>query len=256
MINSYKTFTKKRLSFFQEFKKDLLLVLKENKNKNEALNQYKAKFLIPTRTSLEKKLGPHCNFMKGLDSFLKHNRSMNLQEAFEFTLGTLISPEKKKLQLYLAKYEAILELQKYWSRKYLTHIAVKEKKADLYKRRKEKSKLFWKENGHLAFFQLSYALFEAGYLTNSKNDVKKLIPRLAQLFEIELPQNWSAYFLRQIASSMDSKKPEVFTTLENAFLQYSSRIQKTNIIKPLSKQTTQGSFKKEHFKNANMLTAI
>ena len=231
MTEPYYKFKELKQSFFQHYKKELLQLLKEAKNKNQTLNHYKESFMMPELDFWESKLGMHSGFMKKVDDFIHTDQSMKLPESFDFNFHALPTNLKKHFIDDLAKYEALKDLGKLWNHKYFTYIGQKEKKSLQYKMGKEKTKLIWNDKNSIGFIQLVYALFEAGYISNAQNDVNIMINTLARVFNLPLHKNWQSQFANSIKIKNIEYCPEIFGKMEKAFSQYLFRVKNDHYMK-------------------------
>jgi len=85
---------------------------------------------------------------------------------------------------------------------------------------KDISNIKWKGENITEFTQLVYGLFHGGYLTNSTNEIEKLVEDVAKAFNVTLTNNWASNLSKSIHKSKAGYEPQIFKNSETAFKRY------------------------------------
>jgi len=70
------------------------------------------------------------------------------------------------------------------------------------------------------FVQLVYGLYKAGLINNGKGEITKIVETLAEVFSLELGNNWQSNLSASIHNSKSGSNPPVFGKLRLAFEKY------------------------------------
>ena len=224
MIDPYLEFKDQKFKFFHELKKGLHLKIKGAKSKNAALDEFKSSVLDVEQKKLLSVLGEHSEFMKKLHEFKRINNTMDISEAFIFNLNTMALKNKKAFISNIARYDAICDFYKFWNQKYFHFIGAKAEKALKHQIRKQQRKVTWKGKRETDFVQLVYALFEAGYISNTQSEIIGMVEQLAKTFNLQLSKDWKSNFSKNLNCGKSGCRPEIFINIERGFNRYCEKI--------------------------------
>lgn len=160
-------------------------------------------------------LGINQRFFLELEVSLLEDRHKNIEIEFEKKF-TLIAGDKLSILKNIAELQAYLEVIQ----------AIKEQIEDFenvneFSEDEEiiNTSIQWKGK-ELEFVQLVYSLYEAGYLTNNKEEITNLVKQLAKVFNYELSESWQSTLSDCVLNRNSDYEPKIFRKLIESFNDY------------------------------------
>jgi hypothetical protein len=212
----YQKFEKKSKEKYADFLNEYRasINLSRNKDKLIAHNLFKNK-IVDLERKTPVKLGIHSRFLIEIEDELKANKFKKIENEFDNKFKIITDTSKIKLLENLSEMDAIPRTLKY--------LFKEGKKYELKNKKQTATKTIniqWKGKNSTEFAQFIYALFGAGYLTNDKSEITKLVVDTATVFNFKLTNNWQSNLSKSIHESNRDYQPEIFAALQKKYEEY------------------------------------
>ena len=179
---------------------------KHNKLLTKARNQYNA-------TQIE--LNKHSRFIVEIREEMDDDKDKKFDVLFNHKFASILDGDKDMLLNKLSELEALNKL--------LIHVVTEDQKyrsSVNIEKRKPVTNIKWTSENITEFTQLVYGLYHSGHLTNSENEITKLVEDVATVFNLNLTKNWQGNLSKSIHKSDNDYEPKIFKAIESAFKKY------------------------------------
>lgn len=219
MDNSYKTFEKLSLKYFEAYKVAYLKKISNAiESKRPVVHQKFLDYLIYTdKLKIESDLGQNFTIINELEEEFGIDSSLSKSDIFNQKISLYPKKHQKKLIENLAKLDSIIKF--YYQISKDSTYSIKTKEYDNFQANITGIK--WKEGATKTdFIQLVYALHESGLLRNEKQHVTKLVEELAVLFNFDLGVNWKQIHTDSKKNRNNGYEIKIFNELEKSYKKY------------------------------------
>lgn len=219
MDNSYKTFEKLSLKYFEAYKVAYLNKISNAiESKRPVVHQkFLDRLIYAEKLKIESELGQKFTILNELHEEFGINSTLSKDDIFNQKISLHPKKEHKKLIDNLAKLNSIIKFYDQISKD--SPYALKKVESD--KLSANNTGLKWKEGATKTdFIQLVYALHESGLLRNEKEHVTKLVEELAVLFNFDLGVNWQQIHTDSKTNRSIGYEIKIFNELEKSYKKY------------------------------------
>lgn len=218
MDNSYKTFEKLSLKYFEAYKVEY-----DNKinnaieSKREVVHiHFLDSFILVEKLKIEGVLGQKFRIIHELEEEYGIDLRLSKEDIFNQKIEVHHKKEHKKLVENLARYDSIIKFYDHINKE--SPYAIKTKESD--KLPVNITGINWKGKTEIDFIHLVYALHTSGFIQNKNKEVTNLVEELAMLFDCKLSKNWMQNHSSNINKTASDYRPRVFKDLEDAYMEY------------------------------------
>lgn len=169
--------------------------------------------LFNTHKKIQNQLGIQCRFFIDINEELELDKMKTFETEFNQKFKSTKEKNKKSFLDTLSNQFAINKIIEYLrgieneTKPHITH---------------KKLNIIW-EGKELEFVQLFYALKEAGYLKNDKNEITTLIKDVAVAFNFNLGVYWQSNLSDNINNRNTDYQPKIFDKLKQGYNDYRER---------------------------------
>ena len=199
-------------TLLEEYKKNIAKAPEKFKAKAHYKYYY---YLNDLHQKLQITLGIHSRFFLEIEDYLEDDAEKSFENEFNLKYLKIQGENQDVLLRNLAIYRSYEKLFVY-----LHHEEAKYNNKPTIGNLKEQPKIYWRGENMTEFTQFVYGLFHAGYLTNSSNEIEKLVEDVANAFNLKLSKNVQSNLSKSIHKSKAGYEPKIFKKIENAFKQY------------------------------------
>ena len=162
---------------------------------------------------------------------------MKIDEFFKFHLNTSFKRNKKRyfdfLNKLTFKYDNLLARRfansiKNYQDKFPNQVSKKEAKQIKIEGQPKESNLRWLVENETEFVQFVYGLHKAGYLTNTGDTITKIVPQVAEAFNLKLGKNWQSNLSESVHGRNNDYNPEIFGKIAEGYNRYKDEQAKKN----------------------------
>lgn len=197
--------------------------------RDEAKEKIHSEFLNKTLDKLNKKisgLNIYARFFIDLRDELDRDKGKEFSEVFNQRFNLIPSSKKPTILIQLSQLSAYQEMINFLHRESQKYDVNRNKQFN-------NTSIKWIGSIELEFIQLIYALNEAGYLKNEKQQITTLVKDVANAFNLKLGSNWQSNLSDNINNRNADYHPAIFEKLKVSFEKYRSRqIEKNKKKKP------------------------
>ncbi|MFN8285482.1 MAG: RteC domain-containing protein [Chitinophagales bacterium] len=212
-FHKYKKLYKKYLG---QFKSEYLGKISKAREpyKINAHNVYRNEFLQKQSSELQTKLGQWGRLMVDAEDKWRFDNTKEFPAFFNEEFENVENDRRDEILELTARFSAIREMYGFKSPELFT----KRSKADLDDSANVLSPVIkWKGTNETEFVQLVYALFEAGYISNTNDQITKLVPQVAKALNFDLGNNWQVNLSTSLNKRNADYSPKIFENLRQAF---------------------------------------
>jgi hypothetical protein len=214
MKNSYLEFEKHRQIYFEYLQSNFIAYLDNARIPIDGLHHFRSTVLDPPYQHFQKNYSAHLRFLIEVNNVLALDKNKQIEDVFNSNLEQSQIEDKETFISQFANYCAIDEM----------YNVVRNKLAQInpYVDRAEskKSDLVWKGENETEFVQIFYALFKAGYISNTEKKITHFIPEMAKLLNFQLSENWQNNLSKSIHATNNDYNPQIFDRLKTSFAEY------------------------------------
>ena len=228
MSKYYKEYIKLKANHIQSIDSEYEQAINKARDKGAAHSKFLSE-LNKRFVSVQNKLGLHNRLMLDVQEIYDHDNTKEYSEIFNEKINVIPRLSRMAILKDVSYYEALNEsfVRIRVKGQILNSHVIEPATNDIPTASVDgDTKPQWK-GGETEFVQLIYSLFEAGYLTNNKKAITKLVEEAAKAFSFNLGSYWQQNFSSSINDTSVSYDPEIFENIHQAFNKYrDKRIEK------------------------------